>query len=822
MRTLFGFMFGMLFFSGLAPMSSAGDEWMFQTIGDQARPARMTDHAMRVGYSGHSRMACGGDRLYFTRRIGFSTSFDVVDDSPGVGAYASLWETENFKGHISYYDSVNGALKYAAEVDSEWEIETVDSNGNAGTYSAITLDGSGSVTIAYRAGGELRIARKISGQWQIETLCSDAVSGCSMDVDPSGLVHLCFTDAAAGLIHAVKTGACWYLETVDPAAGSDPSLVMDSAGNPHISYCQSGDVYHATNDGEWQIELALEGEWRETSIAVDPAGLPWIVFRSNGTNDNSIRCIRHDGDVWVAEWTDPDVGSDGGYPSVVINDDGEPGIFYLCADDRRHHPCCAFVYNGGTGDHWLMKPVPVQSSIGRYFSLALDRQDRFHLAYCDREAVKYRWYDGIAWREDGFDLSSTPEGSSLVLNSDDGPHILFCDMQGVNLALKSGESWCVELIYLEPIARIFGETLAFDSAGQPHACYLTFSFSGMGTGYYDIVHAWKNGASWTFEVIDTFFTFMSLNADISMAFDHDDALHITSHDYGSDRFMHYHKNGTGWQSEIVEMGTHAGRYNSIKITSGNVPVIGYTGYGCVKFARKPGSEWLRETVEGIGDGFCTSLDMALDDRDRPHIAYYTHPPIPSGKKGMLKHAVSDDSAWQVKAVIQDFYYYDCDLTLVVNRDGDPHIVFPDRNANELKIASKNTEPAPTPTPTPPPSVGVTLWMPAHYFSPGDLCGLTAHLRNDGDPLIDIHLFIMLQIGTEFWFWPSWDHLLPDDSMDVPTGGMDVEVIPEFSWPDLNGASMDGLMFWGGMVDSSLTEILGGSEGISNWEFGFGP
>jgi hypothetical protein len=131
-------------------------------------------------------------------------------------------------------------------------------------------------------------------------------------------------------------------------------------------------------------------------------------------------------------------------------------------------------------------------------------------------------------------------------------------------------------------------------------------------------------------------------------------------------------------------------------------------------------------------------------------------------------------------------------------------------------------PAPgTGTPTPIPPLGVELEMPSDYFRPGDICWLNAHVHNPGDPIPDTPLVVMLDIGTgDFWFWPSWAHYPPDIDyaiIEVAHGTSTYPIIGEFVWPSEVG-SMNGLIFWGALLNQDLTEVVGE---FGYWVFGYG-
>lgn len=132
-------------------------------------------------------------------------------------------------------------------------------------------------------------------------------------------------------------------------------------------------------------------------------------------------------------------------------------------------------------------------------------------------------------------------------------------------------------------------------------------------------------------------------------------------------------------------------------------------------------------------------------------------------------------------------------------------------------------PTATPTGGPTPSIGVTIDMPS-YVVPDDPFWVTGTLHNTGVALGGIHVFFILDIYGEFWFWPCWEHYSPSDgtgfcfdTRDIPTGHTPVAVLPSFTWPD-TGSEMNGLYFYGAMLRPDLSAIIGD---MATREWGFG-
>jgi hypothetical protein len=119
-----------------------------------------------------------------------------VDSASGTGVHTSLALDSLGNPHITYFDSLNYAIKYARWMGSAWVTQTVDIRPN-GTYriSSLKLDNSDNPHISYGDGPE----------------------------------------------YAHWTGSTWVIQTIERGWASDyPSLALDNLGNPHISFYAVG------------------------------------------------------------------------------------------------------------------------------------------------------------------------------------------------------------------------------------------------------------------------------------------------------------------------------------------------------------------------------------------------------------------------------------------------------------------------------------------------------------------------------------------------------------------------------------------------------
>ncbi len=98
-------------------------------------------------------------------------------------------------------------------------------------------------------------------------------------------------------------------------------------------------------------------------------------------------------------------------------------------------------------------------------------------------------------------------------------------------------------------------------------------------------------------------------------------------------------------------------------------------------------------------------------------------------------------------------------------------------------------------------------MPSHDFTEGDPCDCVVDLCNaELGILLDIPLFVVLDIYGSYYFAPSFDDV-DWYKVTVPPGKMTVTVLPEFPWPS-NAGSASGIRWLAAMTNSRMTEIIG--------------
>jgi hypothetical protein len=132
--------------------------------------------------------------MYVTSRNSYSPK--IIDSTGDVGMYSSITVDSNDKVHIVYYDYSNGDLKYATDKSGSWVITTIDSGSLAGMGTSIAMDSNDKVYISYfyaGGSGSLKIATD-------DTLCTvnQYVSSNKCTYCPFGSTNDAGDDALGG------------------------------------------------------------------------------------------------------------------------------------------------------------------------------------------------------------------------------------------------------------------------------------------------------------------------------------------------------------------------------------------------------------------------------------------------------------------------------------------------------------------------------------------------------------------------------------------------------------------------------------------------
>ena len=192
-----------------------------------------------------------------------------------------------------------------------FKVDTSGLTGDTGYGSSLAIDAAGHSHIAYTNGkyfASLMYATDAGGSWTATTVDNGGGATRATGYDPSlaldsrGEPHIAYySGSGQNLRYASLTGTGWTLSTIEHLnnIGMQPSLAIDAQDRPHISYydATNKELKYATYDttfGQLVIRTVDRdddaGSW--SSLALDPAGHPAIAYYD---------ATRHE--LKVAAWT---------------------------------------------------------------------------------------------------------------------------------------------------------------------------------------------------------------------------------------------------------------------------------------------------------------------------------------------------------------------------------------------------------------------------------------------------------------------------------------------------------------------------------------
>jgi hypothetical protein len=145
---------------------------------------------------------------------------------------------------ISYYDSDAQVLMYARRTAAGWERTVADDSERVGRSSAIALDSLDHPHVAYRdmKGNNLKYAHWDGAQWEVQFIGTNQYGwDPSVVVDSAGRPHISYLGYYPGSgsqtpKYAHWDGNQWAIDAIEPVfTYGGTSIALDSRERPHVS-----------------------------------------------------------------------------------------------------------------------------------------------------------------------------------------------------------------------------------------------------------------------------------------------------------------------------------------------------------------------------------------------------------------------------------------------------------------------------------------------------------------------------------------------------------------------------------------------------------
>jgi len=232
-------------------------------------------------------------------------------------------------------------------------------------------------------------------------------------------------------MYASWTGSNWTMQTVDPQ-GNLASLALDSAGNPHIAYCDGNLLKYASWTGSnWAIQtVATSQSPFKVSLALNSNNTDYIMYYAS----EDVNLAVYSDSSWSIQTVISNVTNLG---NMVLDSKGNPHFIYSANS--------TLLYASWNGTTWNTQSVA--SNIGGSVtysgslttaSLSLDSHNYPHIAYVTNSPetlpgwcfLAYASWNGISWNIQTVNSQDIAESCSLALDSNGNPHI---SIIGINI-----------------------------------------------------------------------------------------------------------------------------------------------------------------------------------------------------------------------------------------------------------------------------------------------------------------------------------------------------------------------------------------------------
>jgi len=407
----------------------------------------------------------------------------------------------------------------------------------------------------------------------------------------------------------------------------DPDLHLRWCSAPAASTIWVG-ISHWPSDS-WQfIAGNVSGDYPLGSMAgyINEAGLFLAIVIVAGQDERTLDCLRLGPliGVWEVETVDTMIPWE---ISLAIDSANKPHIACQTSDTNAHEYWASYAhFDGSAWNIQKLGDTGFDTFPPSIACLDLDSADQPHVMYNDMIEVDwvYKHFDGTEWL--AIDMEGIHGASNFALDSDDRPHIAYTG-GGLHHAWHNRTEWLTEEIGVDLVAIM--PDVALSATDTLYIAYYNWDSD-------QVILASFIDSMWDFYTPPCITS--GTSPDVACPSAGPAAFTFYSSSEQELWYVHYVK-GTGWSHQVPDSDGDVGKHASLAFDSLNHPHISYYDQDNrdLKYAYFNGSDWDVQIIEGDGIISGDICSIAIDNYDRPCIAFRGCEP-PDGHDDQLRYA----------------------------------------------------------------------------------------------------------------------------------------------------------------------------------------
>jgi len=544
--------------------------------------------------------AINGDLKFATRPSGTTVwSVGVIDSAGTVGQYSSLALDTNRRAHISYYDVSRKTLRYATNYSGSWLTYTLDSQGSGGDvgqYSSIFVDTAGKIHISYydAVNGRLKYATTSVGSGgvladQDVPSVPTGLAAVSADRNTINLSWTASTDNSSVSGYKIyRDGDVLYYASTTTTNYSNTSL------NPYEQHCYEVTAFDGNNN-ESARSAQTCARTMYMNIAAASGNYYAGSYASMALDSLGLAHIAHtDGNNnflltvqdGLGSWSTTTVATGGNKQDLSIAVDSS-NVEHISYFDQTSYPDYNLRYATTILSSWTVTVVDPRTSAGYRPSISLDSGEKPHITYYYNSVGLFAATNAPgSWTTTTIDASVSNAGqqSTSKMDSANKLHVAYTISSTIMYATDITGSWATTTVDASANNNA-SPLIAVDSSQKAHIVYSQQFYDGV-AWVYRMVYSTNASGSWSAPEVIASSTSAQV-APLSMVRDSSNKLHIVYRDYsGANYALMYATNSSGtWQTYVIDPVYVT--YGSIAVDSSNKPRIAYQSGSVLQYAWIP-------------------------------------------------------------------------------------------------------------------------------------------------------------------------------------------------------------------------------------------